>query len=246
MIKFFRKIRQNLLSEGKTGKYIKYAIGEIILVVIGILIALQINNWNENHKNKSILSNYTESLIQDLKQDTTTLNIVTKHIVNDNTHLANLTERLSSKNATIDSLKKIVRYDLSADFKTYRPPNDKTLLAMQANGIMELFDEQTYSLIMDLQTAQGVAKSIITTNNAAFVTQFSNLISKYTINETNTIKGPLLDKYWENIDENDLFATVEGVMSMKKEMNRNNGTSYNMLLTLTETLLDRLIKIHKK
>ena len=50
MIKFFRKIRQNLLSEGKTGKYFKYAIGEIVLVVIGILIALQINNWNEGRK----------------------------------------------------------------------------------------------------------------------------------------------------------------------------------------------------
>jgi len=56
MIKFFRKIRQNLLTEGKTGKYFKYAIGEIILVVIGILIALQINNWNENH-NKTLLEN---------------------------------------------------------------------------------------------------------------------------------------------------------------------------------------------
>ena len=57
MIKFFRKIRQNLLMEnvskgetGKTSKYIKYAIGEIVLVVIGILIALQINNWNERNK----------------------------------------------------------------------------------------------------------------------------------------------------------------------------------------------------
>jgi hypothetical protein len=47
MIKFFRKIRQNLLAEGKTSKYLKYAIGEIFLVVIGILIALSINNWNE-------------------------------------------------------------------------------------------------------------------------------------------------------------------------------------------------------
>ena len=47
MIKFFRKIRQNLLLENKTAKYFKYAIGEIVLVVIGILIALQINNWNE-------------------------------------------------------------------------------------------------------------------------------------------------------------------------------------------------------
>ncbi|WP_445748332.1 DUF6090 family protein [Polaribacter sp.] len=50
MIKIFRKIRQNLLIENKTSKYFKYAIGEIVLVVIGILIALQINNWNEQKK----------------------------------------------------------------------------------------------------------------------------------------------------------------------------------------------------
>ena len=47
MIKFFRKIRQNLLIKNKTGKYFKYAIGEIVLVVIGILIALNVNNYNE-------------------------------------------------------------------------------------------------------------------------------------------------------------------------------------------------------
>jgi len=52
MIKFFRKIRQNLLSEGKTGKYFKYALGEIILVMIGILLALQVNNWNERRKGR--------------------------------------------------------------------------------------------------------------------------------------------------------------------------------------------------
>jgi len=52
MIKFFRNIRQNLLNEGKTAKYLKYAIGEIVLVVIGILIALSINNWNETKKEK--------------------------------------------------------------------------------------------------------------------------------------------------------------------------------------------------
>ncbi len=51
MIKIFRKTRKNLLKEGKTARYFKYAIGEIVLVVIGILIALQINNWNEEKKN---------------------------------------------------------------------------------------------------------------------------------------------------------------------------------------------------
>ncbi len=53
MIKFFRKIRQRLLSENKFSKYLLYAIGEIILVVIGILIALQINNWNEGKKSQA-------------------------------------------------------------------------------------------------------------------------------------------------------------------------------------------------
>jgi len=72
MIKFFRKIRQNLLSEGKTAKYFKYAIGEIVLVVIGILIALQINNWNEKSKLKNeeikLLKEMRSALISD-KED---------------------------------------------------------------------------------------------------------------------------------------------------------------------------------
>jgi len=71
MIKFFRKIRQNLLVENKTGKYLKYAIGEIILVVIGILIALQINNWNESRKLANTESIYLKRFLSELKQDTT-------------------------------------------------------------------------------------------------------------------------------------------------------------------------------
>ena len=66
MIKFFRKIRQNLIMENKTGKYFKYAIGEIILVVIGILIALQINNWNENRKLQLKSYDYLQRLKVDL------------------------------------------------------------------------------------------------------------------------------------------------------------------------------------
>lgn len=54
MIKFFRKIRQRLLTENKFSKYLLYAIGEIVLVVVGILIALQINNWNEWKKDRAI------------------------------------------------------------------------------------------------------------------------------------------------------------------------------------------------
>ncbi len=73
MIKFFRKIRQNLLMENKTGKYFKYAIGEIILVVIGILIALQINNWNDSRKNKIYEQEIISLINQNLKNDSIAL-----------------------------------------------------------------------------------------------------------------------------------------------------------------------------
>ena len=66
MIKFFRKIRQNLLSENKFRKYLIYAIGEIILVVIGILIALQINNSNELNKQRAKEVQFLKNLKSDL------------------------------------------------------------------------------------------------------------------------------------------------------------------------------------
>jgi len=69
MIKFFRKIRQNLLMENKTGKYFKYAIGEVLLVVIGILIALQINNWNDQRISKKEVITQLKILSNELKDD---------------------------------------------------------------------------------------------------------------------------------------------------------------------------------
>jgi hypothetical protein len=96
MIKFFRKIRQNLLSEGKTGKYFKYAIGEIILVVIGILIALQINNWNENQK----VTKEEGKIIESLSLELTDIHSELKSITADNLEFYELNVSIS------DSLKK--------------------------------------------------------------------------------------------------------------------------------------------
>ncbi|KPQ08630.1 MAG: hypothetical protein HLUCCX10_17225, partial [Algoriphagus marincola HL-49] len=78
MIKFFRKIRQQLLTENKFSKYLLYAIGEIILVVIGILIALQINNWNEERKELKRSKDFLTEFKKDLKKDTLGMNRVIK------------------------------------------------------------------------------------------------------------------------------------------------------------------------
>mgnify|MGYP001827315849 CR=1 FL=1 len=69
MIKLFRHIRRSLLKENKMGKYFKYAIVEILLVVIGILIALSINNWNETRKEQALELDYLIGIKTDLEDD---------------------------------------------------------------------------------------------------------------------------------------------------------------------------------
>ena len=69
MINFFRKIRKKMADDNRPLKYARYAIGEIVLVVLGILIALQINNWNENRLNNLSVKSYLNNLIQDLNDD---------------------------------------------------------------------------------------------------------------------------------------------------------------------------------
>jgi hypothetical protein len=69
MIAFFRKIRRRLLQDNKITSYVLYAIGEIILVVLGILIALGINNWNENRKDRSLEETYLKRFLDDLEEE---------------------------------------------------------------------------------------------------------------------------------------------------------------------------------
>ncbi len=74
MINFFRKIRKKMADANKPMKYMRYAIGEIVLVVIGILIALQINNWNEGRKKEVLEIQFLKSIKKDLVSDTLYIN----------------------------------------------------------------------------------------------------------------------------------------------------------------------------
>lgn len=69
MIPFFRNLRKALLQKGQTTRYLKYAIGEILLVVIGILLALQINNWNEARKQRDAEKEFIAGIKNDLIRD---------------------------------------------------------------------------------------------------------------------------------------------------------------------------------
>ncbi|MDT0557896.1 DUF6090 family protein [Ichthyenterobacterium sp. W332] len=82
MIKFFLHIRKSLIEQKKMGKYFKYAIGEILLVVIGILIALQINNWNEQVKSEKSSETQLSQLYQNVSDDLILLKSLNQNIKN--------------------------------------------------------------------------------------------------------------------------------------------------------------------
>jgi uncharacterized protein with PQ loop repeat len=102
MIKLFRKIRQNMIKENKASKYLLYAIGEIILVVIGILIALQRNNWNIERLNKIEEQSYLKAIKTDLTKDALRLKQLVSNIDIQLITLEKIKKGLTSDSTTIN------------------------------------------------------------------------------------------------------------------------------------------------
>ncbi len=120
MIKFFRKIRQKVLTENKFGKYLLYAIGEIILVVIGILIALSINNWNENLKNKKLETSYLKRICKDLDNDLLQFERTTDLALERNKRVLFLESAIKDSQLVNESSDYFVKSIVQANY-TYRP-----------------------------------------------------------------------------------------------------------------------------
>jgi hypothetical protein len=122
MLKLFRKIRENLLKENKTAKYLKYAFGEIVLVVIGILIALQINNWNENRKSTKTEIYVLNEILSNLNEDAMILNEIIRQRKITRSSVANMLIYLQKENISKDSLEKDMINFLT--FERYFPINN--------------------------------------------------------------------------------------------------------------------------
>ena len=93
MLTFLRKIRKSIIESGSFSRYLVYALGEIALVVIGILIALQINNWNERKKDLNKEKEYLSGIANDLRADTAIIHIISDWL-----------ERKSDEHMFVDSI----------------------------------------------------------------------------------------------------------------------------------------------
>ena len=140
MIKFFRRIRQNLLTENKTGKYFKYAIGEIVLVMIGILLALQVSNWNQERKDRISERKLLDNIHRDFIQNKVSFDSV-KAI---NYRGLNALEKMVALfPLNSDTLKHAAYNKYSKDIKliTYNPYSSSVESAVNSNALQLIQDE---------------------------------------------------------------------------------------------------------
>ncbi len=176
MIKFFRKIRQRLLTENKFNKYLIYAIGEVILVVIGILIALQINNWNEQNKTDKVENVFLKRLLVDLKKD--------------KAYLENIHSRRESQ---IRAAKAIIDFSIETklDSIIYQLPNMLTISSWQEttsnqNTFLELISSGNLNIIK----SDSIKDELLRLDRSY----------KALINDDKTNKEPYVSNLWPAVD----------------------------------------------
>ncbi|MDF0705773.1 DUF6090 family protein [Flagellimonas okinawensis] len=203
MIKFFRKIRQRLFMENRFTKYLLYALGEIILVVIGILIALQINNWNEHRKELQKELVIAKELYNELQQN---LIVTTKH--QQNIEKINQ-EVLFLLNISNDSLKSLTNKELnehifkSSKITSYRPINQKLKRIL---GIESFGFSHSKTLLNELQDYNNSIDDI-TAMNLSAVEVFRNMMVPF-LGENLSLKNLMHEMYPNKITKSDNYVDV--------------------------------------
>jgi len=169
MIKIFRNIRKSLIMENKTSKYLKYAIGEIVLVVIGILIALQINNLNEERKEFNKSKIYRDKIINDLIADTLNVNTLIKFCLDmemkADRYFSYFNQGHFDLDKLIDSSKKV-----GLDFMRYFPVK-YTYLDMQSSGNSNLLNDKQKNALFELFETQDQLQIIVEKNIVGILNQ---------------------------------------------------------------------------
>jgi len=172
MTPFFRKIRKTLADDSKPKKYLRYAIGEIVLVVIGILIALQINNMNQNRLNKDLESLYYKRLLDDVREEKLILEATINY----------------SKQVSFHAKKAIAVFENSS--------------SADNNPIQNLIDMYQASQFADSYSASSTFKELIASGQINLIQNDSlktALIRYYDAEWSNTGVFILENKYRENL-----------------------------------------------
>lgn len=181
MINFYRRIRQQLLATNKLSKYLIYAVGEIILVVIGILIALQINIWNENREQEVLKISYRNALINDLSSDTLLLSELIKENQRVLQVLDRQRERFLGPDTPIDTLVHIARFEFDPNLNTKFQYNRNTLNTLISSGNINLFPKDFNEMLFSLIAKQDMERGTSDYLSSVYFSKISRFSDDYPV-----------------------------------------------------------------
>tara|TARA_B110000240_G_scaffold182697_1_gene215714 strand:+ start:226 stop:963 length:738 start_codon:yes stop_codon:yes gene_type:complete len=205
MIKFLRKIRYDLMEKNKTGKYLKYAVGEIVLVVIGILIALQLNLYKENSKENKVMKSYCYQLLEDLNEDKKFLISYIEEMTFFKSKYKRYLESYKGKNLSLkESLKNLKQLDIDVKHIIF---NSSTFQSLEKSGDIKILTDVIRSKLIDLKKKQQALLERTNNNGAA--------------------QGRLIEKLVLAIGPNDLSERVSShpkmLSALGNEINQAKG-----------------------
>lgn len=241
MIKFFRKIRRQLLAKNKFSKYLLYAIGEIVLVVIGILIALQINNWNQSKQESNKEKVYLRNVEADLKQQLSYISIQLEHEYEHDSLAASILDRYNrEKRLRIDSVISKQLNTLTVR-KTFIKA-DPTYQDLISSGNIKLIkDENLRNEILSYYLELERIESIIMNNNLLYVDEMFafKLVHHVYIGKTNE---RLFDVSNQILQDPEVEMLIMNLLDIRKEISTGHIEFMNELKEKTELIQESLQK----
>ncbi len=239
MIKIFRNIRKQFIKEGKTSSYFKYAIGEIALVVIGILLALQINNWNEQSKKNELREKYLLSLVEDLKQDTTLVKSQYAFYKSDTIKLQSQIRRIKKNKNSIDTIKKIARYEFDTNIQLITTFSNKTYQTLINTGNIDLVDPWLVEELSKLDQLQKLVIDIYSLSMRSY-SQILGIYNQHYPFYDDALAGEVLDVVWDQANNNHFLASYNEIVSSKQTTANNIIQMLPPMYSQTTRLLNRI------
>jgi hypothetical protein len=222
--------------ENKTGKYFKYAIGEIVLVVIGILIAVQVNSWYSKIKEDRLKHVYIENLINDLTKDTIQLNARVKVNVSYLKHIDSITKFVENPTTTLEDIKLLGKSKGITGLRTLNRYNVNTFNILVSTGDISLFEENLIQKIMELNGLQNFEINISEGNRNSYFEMYNSYLQKYI--SADRLNNTLTNEIWDNISAIEHASMyVNTIQIQKHNINRYIELSQNVLVK-TEELLE--------
>lgn len=225
MLKLFRTIRQKLIVEGKNANYLKYAIGEVILVVIGILIALQINNWNEKRKEKLQLKIALQSVYNDLVTDSLLINDELPNVYDKFTLNSKLLKKSYATTTNLDTLIKIMKYEFPIRWYSSPAYNRNTFSNLKSTGAFDLLPTDIKKSLSEYYTIMESNQSIIEKTLDQYRYHLDDFVKGYNIigrlYDDNYNNSYLYNSTWVNIDKKDFTPRVAVLLAAYDVLYRN-------------------------